>query len=1152
MDKTIRLKTEIGKDKFLKLNLEQDFDFLEVLSMKLTQEEVYKQYNSDYGVIVGRVYCNSGLGLPNCKVSVFIPYDSNLNIDKKLYPFSNIKDIPETGIRYNLLTEDYQNDCHSPVGTFPNKNKLLDNNNLLEVFKNYYKFTTTTNKSGDFMLFGVPVGNHLLNVDVDLSDVGIFSQRPYNFIDQGSSAKQFASSTKFKVDKNLNYLTQIKHQEIGVNVIPFWGENLNNEIGISRVDVDLNFNIEPTAIFIGSIFGDNDKNSVNKNCIPRKDLGRICETISNEGTINMIRKTLDGQTENFDIDGGRLIDEDGTWAYSLPMNLDYLVTDELGNLVPSDDPSKGIPTRCRSRFKISVDDSGGEGRLRTHAKYLVPHNPINSLDQDFSFGEETSDNHFRDFYWNKIYTVRNHITRIQNSCNSNCSDNRRMIGIKDVDNCVGLKNPFPFNRLDGDFNPIFLIICIIIGIIIFILSVLNGILSFLHNIKFLGIRPFKSLRCITLSCDGYSFAPGCYGNAANNGVNTSSEDLHECYKLSLAESLNIYEFDFYNDWINGTLFSFLLKYKKKENVEKFCDVDNNEDIFIVDTLTSGSLKSNTSAKISHGLVKKYNGELFYSPFDKDQEYLLFATDILNLGSVFDCDWQSKPSIHKFLIPTTYQLPPKFEGEENGVTEMANDGKPNNGLLFNLTCVDLTSNSTQIENIKRLCEIGVGLDEDRSVFLNGTVNDGVISNEDIENQFIRDALIYLNSNSILPSAFPLNSGFNGLHYNNYRNSLNRNVDQFKGNSFYFYFGTSPNNSAIDKMNRKYFTTCDRVEKPDFIINGVVSNVTSIGGNNGSINISIVGGVGPYTYLWSNNQITEDINNLTFGEYTVIVTDFNGSINKRTFRVNQPQPINCEFTIRTTSGVGNNDGKLFINSIFGGNNDYTMILSGPSGIFNIVNPTLIYQFNNLISGSYVLTITDTSTPQLSTTYTIDILDPTPLSVTTTFTNSDCDDPNSSSIKTTVSGGIVPYSVITNGINLVNSSGQTINYSSTNLNQFAVPNGNYSVSVTDSVGQNVLINGTIVIPEQINLILSRVFPDPTNISGFPFRVRITNYVPGLTYDFFKNVDTTIIGTVVAPNSGFLLFDYPNFVLDDKLFVIERDNVCTSNIITITQNDL
>ena len=66
-----------------------------------------------------------------------------------------------------------------------------------------------------------------------------------------------------------------------------------------------------------------------------------------------------------------------------------------------------------------------------------------------------------------------------------------------------------------------------------------------------------------------------------------------------------------------TLFSFLLKYKKVKNNEKFCNVDNEEDSFIVDTLANGDLKSATSERIYKGFVKKFNNELFYAPYDRD-------------------------------------------------------------------------------------------------------------------------------------------------------------------------------------------------------------------------------------------------------------------------------------------------------------------------------------------------------------------------------------------------------------------------------------------------------------------------------------------------------------------------------------------------------
>ena len=77
----IRLRTTPGgEDKFLNLNIDQKFDFIEILSLTLRQEEVYQNFCSDYGVVVGRVTVNNGFGVPNAKVSIFIPID---DIDKE-------------------------------------------------------------------------------------------------------------------------------------------------------------------------------------------------------------------------------------------------------------------------------------------------------------------------------------------------------------------------------------------------------------------------------------------------------------------------------------------------------------------------------------------------------------------------------------------------------------------------------------------------------------------------------------------------------------------------------------------------------------------------------------------------------------------------------------------------------------------------------------------------------------------------------------------------------------------------------------------------------------------------------------------------------------------------------------------------------------
>jgi|GEM_PF-2895003 len=69
---------------------------------------------------------------------------------------------------------------------------------------------------------------------------------------------------------------------------------------------------------------------------------------------------------------------------------------------------------------------------------------------------------------------------------------------------------------------------------------------------------------------------------------------------------------------------------------------------------------------------------------------------------------------------------------------------------------------------------------------------------------------------------------------------------------------------------------------------ISNTICSSSNDGFIDISVNGGMPPYSYLWSNGYILEDLNNLEEGNYTVTVADVNNCISNQEFNINHSEP------------------------------------------------------------------------------------------------------------------------------------------------------------------------------------------------------------------------------------------------------------------------
>jgi hypothetical protein len=554
MPKNIRLKTEIGTNKNLQVKIDQDFDYLEILSLKIKQEDVYTRFCADYGVVTGRVVANGGFGVPNANVSVFVPLDQIDESDpviSTLYPYKRPSDKNEDGYRYNLLPYVQENFAHNPTGTFPSRNDILTRKEVLKVYEKYYKYTVKTNSSGDFMIVGVPLGQQKVVLDLDLSNIGQFSLRPADFIRTGQAVATQFSGQFFKASENLDSLPQIVHDVVDVDVASFWGDNESCDVGITRIDFDLRelgIEIQPTAVFMGSFFSSSERDFLKSNCKPKPNTGNLCTLETAPGQILCLRQTIDIDENGDPIleqhsleNNGNLIDEDGTWMVDIPMNLDYLTTNEFGETIISNDPTVGIPSKGKYRFKIKWQSEAGLKKSILRANYLVPnikeHWQLSAtrpndftMNKSYSFSLDWDDYYdkeaaieckdtFYEFKYNKVYTVSSHIDRFKFGRNR-----ARHLGIKEIDDrsCESELNKLPVNDGVRNFDFLFFVFSLLLIIttpMVFVVLpivhflafiwpplrlIINAIRKFINKIReilcaisdaqFLGIQPFAFIK----------------------------------------------------------------------------------------------------------------------------------------------------------------------------------------------------------------------------------------------------------------------------------------------------------------------------------------------------------------------------------------------------------------------------------------------------------------------------------------------------------------------------------------------------------------------------------------------------------------------------------------------------------------------------------
>ncbi|MBL4651238.1 MAG: hypothetical protein JKY53_00025, partial [Flavobacteriales bacterium] len=301
-----------------------------------------------------------------------------------------------------------------------------------------------------------------------------------------------------------------------------------------------------------------------------------------------------------------------------------------------------------------------------------------------------------------------------------------------------------------------------------------------------------------------------------------------------------------------------------------------------------------------------------------------------------------------------------------------------------------------------------------------------------------------------------------------------------------------------------------------------SVVCYGESTGSVTSSVSGGQTPYTYLWSNAAITDDITGILIGTYSVTVTENQGCTTIQSATVSQPTAVTVAITATNPQCVSGSDGSAAC-SPTGGTIPYTYLWSDAqtiatatglsAGVFQVtvkdanlctvvssitltspvmsapISPThplcvgnsdgsalcsptggatpYTYLWNStqtkatstgLSAGVHSVTVTDNNSCIILGITTL--TDPVLLTASVTATHPVCNGSNNGSALCGPSGGATPYTY------LWNSTQTTIN--STGLSA-----GIHTVTVTDNNSCTAVGQTTLTDPTGISIIVTAMHP-------------------------------------------------------------------------------
>ena len=271
--------------------------------------------------------------------------------------------------------------------------------------------------------------------------------------------------------------------------------------------------------------------------------------------------------------------------------------------------------------------------------------------------------------------------------------------------------------------------------------------------------------------------------------------------------------------------------------------------------------------------------------------------------------------------------------------------------------------------------------------------------------------------------------------------------------------------------------------------VISNVTCFGGSDGSVMVSVSGGLTPYQYEWDDDddQTLDTAEALPVGTYTVTITDALGCSNDTSIAVTEAQEISISTSVIDAS-CGLSDGSAIAAVDSGGVSPFTYSWSSGGSAATETG---------LSSGAYTVSVTDANGCTVAGLAAVS--DSTgPTIVISATTDATCNGDANGALTVSASGGTTPYAYAW-------SNGE-MTAAITDLSA-----GDYIVSVTDASTCMSVTTGTINEPDALDASFTVVQGECGESTGSA-SVTVTGGTPGYFYQWDSNAGSGVTTTATG----------------------------------------